>query len=511
MAEPAKRSRKDIRARRGRVIEQMDWRQLRNPYHPVKVITDDQLEALHQASLDILETLGIRVTLPEARENLRRAGALLDEDTLVVRLGRDIVEHALRSLPGSVTMTPRNAQRAVTIGHDMLCFASVLGPPYCSDMEKGRRDGNWIDYCDLLRLAQFFNIIHLVGGSPVEPLDLPVPTRHLDATLAMLTLTDKVPYVFCQSQRRIHDVFAMIAIARKISLEELASTSSTYSIINTNSPLQYDSPMATGVIEMARFGQPILITPFTLAGATTPATLAGAMAMCNAEILFGVTLSQLARPGAPVVYGCATAAVDMKTGAPAFAMPEYCKAAQIAGQLARRYGMPLRSSNFCSSNTVDAQAAYEAQGSTWAAIMGGVNLLMHAAGWLEGGLCASFEKFVVDVEILQMMASYLEPTRIDSDTLALSEMAEVGHGGHFFGTGRTIANFERAFYRPILSNTRNYGSWVEQGSQDAMQRSHEIYKHALREYEQPHLDADTKEALEAFVARRKSEGGAPFV
>ena len=210
-----------------------------------------------------------------------------------------------------------------------------------------------------IKLAQFFNVIHLIGGSPVEPGDIPVPIRHLDAVEVMLNLSDKIPYVFCQSQRRILDAFEMIAIARGISMDELANKPSTYSIINTNSPLQYDLPMTEGVIEMARFGQPTLITPFTLAGATTPITLAGAIAQQNAEILAGVVLAQLVRPGAPILYGAATSNVDMRTGSPGYGSPESVRATFVSGQLARKYRMPMRSSNFTGSTSADYQAAIE--------------------------------------------------------------------------------------------------------------------------------------------------------
>jgi trimethylamine--corrinoid protein Co-methyltransferase len=200
----------------------------------------------------------------------------------------------------------------------------------------------------------------------------------------------------------------------------------------------------------------------------------------------------------------------MRTGSPAFGTPEYCKAAQIAGQLTRRYGIPFRSSSFTSSNAADAQAAYEAQGSTWAAISGGAHLLMHGAGWLEGGLCASFEKFIIDVEILQAMAAFLEPVKINAETISLDEIAEVGPGGHYFGTPQTIAHYRTAFYDPIVSSTRNHGSWVESGAPDATQRAHAIHLQALKEYETPPMDAAIQEALDEFVIRRKADGGAPI-
>jgi trimethylamine--corrinoid protein Co-methyltransferase len=429
-----------------------------------------------------------------------------------VRIGREIVEAALRSAPEALTLCPRNPARAVRLGRDELVTATVLGPPYCTDIERGRRTGNLADHNDLLRLAQYFNAIHLIGGAPCEAIDVAIPIRHLDTTLAQLELTDKVPYVFCHNRQRIHDALEMIAIARGMTREQLpADTSaSTYSIINTNSPLQYDTPMAMGVIELARHGQPTLITPFSLAGATMPVTLAGAIALSNAEMLAGLTLAQLVRPGAPILTGAKTISVDMHTGAPAFGWPEFAKALVIGGQLAKRYRIPYRASNQCSSNAADAQSMYESQMAMWPAMLGGVNLLMHAAGWLEGGLCAGFEKFVLDVEMVQMMAAFLDPVPVSVKTLALEEIEEVGPGGFYFGTPHTIAEYRSAFYHPMISTTQNHGAWLEAGAKDATRRAHEIWKQVLREYEAPPMDEAIREELRAFVARRKAEGGAPL-
>ncbi len=506
---PGRERRRSGSHRRSKAIAQLPWRQLSNPYPRATLISDDEIEAIHEASLDVLESIGARIYSSEALEIFARAGAIVDMANQRVRLGRDIVLNAIRTFVSEVRLTPRNPDRTVMIGGDNLAFATVLGPPYCTDIERGRRNGNLADYCDFIRLAHHFNIIHMIG-SPVEPVEIPVPERHLDMALQTLLLTDKVPYVFCQSRERIHDAFNLFAIARGETLEEFGNRPGTYSIINTNTPLQFDTPMATGIIEMARFNQPVIITPFSLAGATTPVTLASCALLANAEILFGATLSQLVRPGAPLFYGAHIKNIDLKTGAPAYGMPESLKGNQIAGQLARFYGLPYRSSNFNSSNAADAAAAYESQATTFAAITGGANLLMHAAGWLEGGLCSSFDKFVLDIEILQGMACYLDPVRVDADTLAFDEIAEVGPGGHFFGTPRTVATYESAFYSPLVSTTQNYGAWKEAGAIDATARAHRIYKQALAEYEQPALDPAIREALESFVTRRRQEGGAPL-
>jgi trimethylamine--corrinoid protein Co-methyltransferase len=492
-----------------RDIVQMDWRQLTNPFEPVRLISDDAVEALHEAALELLARVGVRCAVSEARAIFAKAGAIIDEGDARVRLGPEIVEEALKTLPAELTLTPRNAKHAVKLGGRHLTTAAVLGPPNCTDLIRGRRTGTLADLSELLKLTQFFNAVQM-NGWPVEPLDVEVRFRHLEAARAMLRLTDKVPYVFCQSRQRIEDVIAMCAIARGETLDEFSARPGVFSIINTNTPLTYDVPMTVGVMEMARFGQPVLLTPFIMAGASTPATIASAMALNTAEVLFGVTLSQLVRPGAPVLYGCAAMNVDMKTGAPAYGIADMQRCTLIGGQMARRYNMPMRSSNFSAANVPDFASGYESANACFAAMTAGAQLLMHAAGWVEGGLCTSYEKFVLDCEIVQSLIQMMEPVRIDKDTLALDEIAEVGPGGHFFGTARTIASFETAFYRPLVSTTQNYGAWIEQGGKSAAERATAIWQEALSQYAEPVLDPAIAEALEAFVAKRKEQGGAPL-
>ena len=260
-------------------------------------------------------------------------------------------------------------------------------------------------------------------------------------------------------------------------------------------------------MEMSRAGQVVVVTPFTLAGAMSPVTIAGALAQQNAEALAGIAFTQIVKPGAPVMYGGFTSNVDMKTGAPAFGTPEYAKAALAGGQLARRYNLPYRSSNANAANLVDAQAAYESEMSIWAAVMGHANMVLHGTGWLEGGLCASFEKMIIDAEMLQMMAAFLEPIEVNDDTIAIDAMAEAGPGGHFFGTAHTLERYETAFYQPMVSDWRNFETWEEAGSLTATQRANGIWKQMLADYEPPPIDPGVDEALKDFIARRKAEGG----
>jgi len=494
--------------RRGSAIAQRPWGQPRLRDSFVEPVSADELEAIHETSLRILSEIGIFFHDDEARAIFREAGAAVDEESHRVRLGREIVEAAVARAPSSFGIAGWNPDHAVTVGDGKMAFTTVLGPPHCSDLERGRRPGTLEDFGDFIRLGHHFNVIHMMGGSPVEPMDTDVAVRHLQSTRVMLRLTDKVPYVFCHSRQRIHDVLDMIAIAKGTKRDALET--STYAIVNTNSPLQYDAAMAGGIIELARHNQAILLTPFSLAGATMPVALAGAIAMSNAEMLAGLTLAQLVRPGAPFVTAAKTLNVDMKTGAPAFGSPEGNKAIHIGGQLARRYGLPFRGSNFTASNAPDFQAGAESQGTLWSAVTSGASLVMHAAGWLEGGLCSSFEKFVLDVDLLQALCAYLDPVEISDRTLAIEEIAEVGPGGHFFGTEATLEAYEGAFYNPIVASTQNYGAWEEAGAQDAARRAHMLYKQALDDYEQPEMDPDRAEELDAFVARRITEGGAPI-
>jgi trimethylamine--corrinoid protein Co-methyltransferase len=278
-------------------------------------------------------------------------------------------------------------------------------------------------------------------------------------------------------------------------------------IISVNSPRRFDEAMSDGLMAMAEYGQPAVITPFTLMGAMTPVTLAAALVQQNAEALAGIVLTQLVRPAAPVVYGAFTSNVDMRSGAPAFGTPENARATIAAGQLARRYGLPYRASNASASNALDAQAAYESQMSLWSAVLGGAHLVYHGAGWMEGGLTASFEKLVLDVEMLQMMAVTMAPAGVDQREIdeGVAAIADVPTGGHFFGSPHTLARYETAFYEPLVSNWQNYESWEAAGSVTAEERATQVWQDALERYEQPPLDPEIAESLDAFVIRRKRE------
>ena len=296
-------------------------------------------------------------------------------------------------------------------------------------------------------------------------------------------------------------------IVNNVTEEEFEKRPCLMTIVNTNSPLKLDNNMLMGMMELSSRGQIVCVTPFTLAGAMAPVTIAGAVTQQNAEALAGLAFCQLVKKGAPVVYGGFTSNVDMKSGAPAFGTPEYMKSTILGGQMARRYGVPYRTSNTCAANTVDAQAAYESVFSLWGVTMGGGNYIMHGAGWMEGGLVASFEKFVLDCDLIQMVKSFLKPLDTSPDALALDAIREVGPGGHFFGAQHTLARYSEAFYQPIISDWRNYQQWTAAGSPDAYKRANQVYKQALQNYVQPDMPAAVRAELDAFVDRRVKEGG----
>jgi len=488
-------------------LPQLPWRRVQNPYAPLEVLSADQLESIHLTSLRILEELGMEVLSPRACALLRSAGARVEGDGPRVRLDRHLIEAALRTAPARFALTPRNPARRVELGGNDIVFGLVAGPPNVHDCLRGRRAGNLRDYCDFVRLAQVFNAIHVLGNQVCAPIELPANSRHLDTYRANLLYSDRVFHCSAIGAGRALDAIRMSALARQITLEELAASPSVITIISVNSPRRFDEAMLEGLMAMAEHGQAVVVTPFTLMGAMAPVSLAAALAQQNAEALFGITLAQLVRPGTPVVYGAFTSNVDLRSGAPAFGTPENAKANLASGQLARRYRLPYRTSNASASNAADAQGAYETQMSLWGAVLGHGNLIYHAAGWQEGGLTASFEKLVLDVEMLQMMMELLQPVVVDEAELAFETVRAVTPGAHFFGAAHTLERYEHAFYQPLVSNWQNHESWSIAGAKDATQRATEIWQRALAEYEQPPLDPAALAALEAYVSERRAAIG----
>jgi len=490
-------------------LDQMPWRVPKNPDRPTEPIDDAGVHAIHAGAMHILSEIGIEFLNDEALALFRQAGCRVDGTN--VRMDADFVMEMVRRAPPSFTITPRNPARQVTIGDGHMVFVNVSSPPNSWDLARGKRSGDFATFREFLMLTQAFNCIHIAGGYPVEPIDIHPAVRHLDCLQEKLLLTDKVCHAYSLGRERVEDVMEMVRIAGGLSHGEFDATPRMYTNINSVSPLKHDFPMIDGALRLARRGQPVVVTPFTLAGAMAPVTMAGAVTLSIAEGLAAIALLEYAAPGCPVAIGTFTSNVDMRTGAPAFGTPEYMRATQMTGQLARFYGLPLRSSGVCTANVPDGQAMWETSNSLWAAVQSGSNMVYHAAGWLEGGLIASPEKFVMDCEVLQMIQRYFEPATFATapEDIALSAVAEVGAGGHYFGCAHTRERYTTAFYAPMVSDWRNFEAWSEDGAEQTPERAHRLYRQIVDGFEAPPIDAGIREELAEFVELRKREGGAP--
>lgn len=492
-------------------IAQLPWRIPLNSDRPTEPLTGEGVAAIHEAAMRVLEEVGIDFLNDEALDVLAAAGCAVAPGSPTVRLDRGFVMEQIAKAPAEFEIVPRNPARTIPVGGRAMLFGNVSSPPNAMDRDRGRRVGNMADFRDFIRLTQYFNCIHFAGGYPVEPVDVHASVRHLDCLYEKLTLTDKVVHAYSLGAERVEDVIEMTRIASGLSAAEFESRPRLFTNINSSSPLKHDRPMLDGAMRFARRGQPVIVTPFTLAGAMAPATMAGAVVQSIAEALAAIALLQVIRPGLPCVIGTFTSNVDMKSGAPAFGTPEYVRATQMTGQMARFYGLPLRASNACAANAPDAQAMWESMNSLWSAVQAGVNLVYHAAGWLEGGLIASFEKFVMDCEVLQQFERYFDPALTDTsaDALAVEAIAEVGPHSHFFGAAHTQSRYTTAFYAPFLSDWRNHEAWTEAGAVETPERASRVCKAILAEFEPPPIDDAIRDELADFVARRKREGGAP--
>jgi trimethylamine--corrinoid protein Co-methyltransferase len=492
-----------------RAIEQMPWRIPENHDRPTEPMGPEGVEAIHRGAMRILRDIGIRFLNDEALRIFARAGCRIDGQT--VFMDADFVTEMVARAPSTFTITPRNPGRALPIGGRHMLFGNVSSPPNYWDLERGKVPGFMEGFRDLIKLTQYFNCIHFAGGYPVEPVDVHPSVRHLDCLYEKLVLTDKVCHAYSLGAERVEDAMEMVRIAGGLSHDEFRARPHMFTNINSVSPLKHDFPMIDGALRLARAGQVVVVTPFTLAGAMAPVTMAGAVTLSIAEALAAIALLQFECPGAPVMIGTFTSNVDMKSGAPAFGTPEYMRATQMTGQMARHYRLPLRSSGVCAANVPDGQAMWETSNSLWAAVQSGTNMVYHAAGWLEGGLIASPEKFVMDCEVLQMIQRYMEPATwaTTPDDIALSAIAEVGPEGHYFGCQHTQDRYATAFYAPIVSDWRNFEAWRLDGAAWTAERAHRTAKAILADYVAPPIDPGIHEELRAFVARRKAEGGAP--
>ena len=504
-ATPSSRRRGRERAARSTGPSLAPIARLTNHWAPLEILNAEQVELIIEAAYRILAEAGLEIRSAEAREIFRQAGALVDEPTQMVRLGRDIVDAQLAHAPERFVLHARNPERDLHVGGNVVNFGPVDGAPNITDRERGRRYGDLEAFRNILKLTHTLGILHWQGGIVVEPVDVPVPIRHLATYQAHIECADIVWAARGVGGVQATDAIALSAIEHGCSIEDLAARPTLLTVTNVNSPRRMDQEILDNIMVMARHGQCVVITPFTLMGAMAPVTLAGALVQQTAEALCIIALCQMLRPGTPCVLGGFTSNVDMRTGSPAFGTPEYVNAVLASAQLGRRLRIPVRTSAVNASPTVDAQSTYETAFSLQAAILSHSHLINHAAGWLEGGLSASLEKIIVDAEMLRNWAELLKPIAFSEDDIAVDAIKGVAAGGHYFGAAHTLARYEHAFYRPLLSDWSNFENWTDAGARDATQRATGIWQKMLADYVAPPLDPAIKEAVGAFVARRSDE------
>lgn len=466
------------------------------------------IETIHATSMRILEEFGIAFNHDEAVDILERAGCDVDRDALpapLVKFPRELVMAQIGRAPSSFTLYARNPANDVTIGGNHMVMAPVYGPPNVMDLDRGRREATIEDYRNFCKLAQVVPDLHNAGGTIVEPNDEPQETRHLDMLEALLTLTDKTFMGNVVSAENANDSVELAALVFG-GREALAARPVMISLINVNSPRLYDTRMLDALVTYARARQPVIVTPFILAGAMSPVAVGGTLVQQNAEALAGITLTQLINPGTPVVYGSFLSNSDMQSGSPAFGTPESAAALLVSAQLARKYNLPFRGGGGLSSSKVpDGQAMWEATMTLWPTFLACTHFVLHAAGWLEAGLVSSYEKFVLDVELLRMMQVFIGGIALDEEGLALDAFEEIGPGGYFFGAAHTMRHFRDAFYRPLVADVQNYIRWEQKGSQTADVRANRVWKKWLADYQRPALDPAIAESIRNYVQRRKRE------
>ncbi len=476
----------------------------RNRMPRYEILSPDAIAVLDKGWRRIVSEIGVQFAKPEATDLFRKAGQSVDGE--VVKLDPEFVLDQVAKAPAEFDVQARNPARSVHIGGDQMAFGAVYGSPFVRDREV-RRDASLDDFRKLAMLSQSFAELDSAGGVICEPNDAPLDSRHLDMVYALTTLTDKIFMGNVVSGPNAADTIKMTEIVFG-GRDRIEATPATVSLINCNSPLRWDDRMLDAQFEYCAANQAVVLTPFLLMGAMSPVSIPAALVQQLAEALSGIALAQLIRPGCPVIFGSFLSNIDMQSGSPSFGTPESGIGLLCTGQLARHYGLPFRTGGgLTSSQTCDAQAAYESLMTMLPTFLAGTNWVMHSAGWLEGGLVSCYEKFVVDIEILRMLQVEFTPLEIDEDSLAFGAHEEVGHGGHFLGAQHTMERFRECFYRPLLSSTANYERWLKLGGKDATARAGDIVAKKLDEYEQPPLDDAIRAELDDFVARRRAELG----
>ena len=476
----------------------------RNRMPRYEVLSEEAMATLDKGWRKLMTEIGVEFMDSRALDLFKAAGQRVEDHT--VFLDPDFVLEQVAKAPAEFDVQARNPENNIHIGGDAMAFGAVYGPPFVREGEV-RRDATMEDFRNFTKLAQSFPVLDSAGGVICEPSDTPLDSRHLDMTYALQTLTDKVYMGNVVSGVNAADTIAMTSILFG-SREAIEQTPATISLINCNSPLRWDDRMLEAQFEYSAATQPVVLTPFLLMGAMSPVTIPAALVQQITEALSGIALSQLIRPGAPVIFGSFLSNIDMQSGSPTFGTPESGLGLLCTGQIARHFGLPFRTGGGLTSSQVpDAQAGYEALMTMLPTFLAGANWVMHSAGWLEGGLVAGYEKFIIDIELLQMLQVEFTPLEIDEDSMAFGAHEEVGHGGHFLGAMHTMERFRTCFYRPLLSSSENYERWMRNGGKDAAVRAGEIYRKRLEEYEQPPLDDAVRQELEEYVIRRRKELG----
>jgi trimethylamine--corrinoid protein Co-methyltransferase len=476
----------------------------RNTMPRYEILSEDAMAKLDAGWRRLVTEIGVEFDSERALALFREAGQRVEDQK--VFLDPEFVLAQVAKAPREFDVQARNPEHNIHIGGDAMAFGAVYGPPFVREGAV-RRDATMNDFERFTKLAQTFPVLDSAGGVICEPNDTPLDSRHLDMTYALQTLTDKVYMGNVVSGVNARDTIAMGEILFG-GREAIEKTPVSISLINCNSPLRWDERMLESLFEYTLAGQPCVLTPFILMGAMSPVTIPAALVQQIAEALSGIALAQLINPGAPVIFGSFLSNIDMQSGSPTFGTPESGIGLLCTGQIARHFGLPFRSGGgLTSSQVADAQAGYEALMTMLPTFLAGANWVMHSAGWLEGGLVAGFEKFIVDVEILQMMQAEFKPLEIDEDSLAFGAHEEVGHGGHFLGAMHTMERFRTCFYRPMLSSSDNFERWTRNGGADANARATKIYQQKLEEYVAPPLDDAIRTELQEYVMRRRAELG----
>jgi trimethylamine--corrinoid protein Co-methyltransferase len=469
---------------------------------PYNLLDEESLEKIHKASLEILSDVGIDFYDDEAQAILRQHGVKVEGDTAF--FDREMIAEYTAKAPNQFTQLARNPANNVIIGGNRLCFAPVYGPPFVHDLDRGRREATLADFQNFVKLSYLSPYLHHSGGTIVEPTDEPTHTRHLDMLYSHIKFSDKAFMGSVISAENAADSVKMAEIL--FGAAAIRENPALLSLINISSPRRLDDRMLGALKVYARAQQALIITPFIFSGAMGPVGIAGTLVQLNAEALAGIVFTQMVNPGTPVVYGAFQTNIDLQSGAPVFGSPESQLTLYAAAQLARRYRLPFRSGGmFASSKIPDSQAAYESVMVMLPAVMARVNFVLHAAGWLEGGLTAGYEKFILDCQLLGMYHKFSQGLDLSENGMAMESLRTVPTNGHHLGTEHTIRNFRTAFYRTDLFDYNSYEQWQEEGGQSAAQRANKEYKKQLATYQPPAIEPDLDEALQAFMARRKAE------